>query len=58
MGPITAGALFEAFGRNSPYFWGAALAGCALLLSWRFTRTRAIAIAPHAPPAPRMGPAE
>jgi DHA1 family tetracycline resistance protein-like MFS transporter len=58
LGPIAAGALFEAFGRNSPYFWGAALAGCALLLSWRFTRTRSIAAAPHAPPAPRMGPAE
>jgi MFS family permease len=39
LGPIIAGALFEAFGRNSPFLWGAVLVGGALLLSWRLPRT-------------------
>jgi MFS family permease len=55
LGPITAGALFESFGRHSPYFWGAALVACALILSWRFAQTSSAATAQH---APRMGPAE
>src|SRR5204862_404963 len=59
LGPIIAGALFEAFGRQSPYFWGAALVGFALLLSWGLPRTtRAVAPHPQAEPAPRAGPAE
>src|SRR6195256_4724071 len=60
LGPIIAGALFEAFGRNSPYLWGAALVGCALLVSWRLARPKAIAVTPHgkAEAASRAGPAE
>jgi MFS family permease len=60
LGPIIAGALFEAFGRNSPFFWGAALVGCALLVSWRLARPNAIAVTPHpeADAASRAGPAE
>src|SRR5262249_18612355 len=55
LGPVTAGALFEAFGRHSPYFWGAALVACALILSRRFARTRpATMTAPQASPAARM----
>ena len=60
LGPLIAGALFEAFGRNSPFFWGAALVGCALLVSWRLARPNAIAITPHpeADAASRAGPAQ
>jgi MFS family permease len=58
LGPISAGALFEGFGRHSPYFWGAALVVCAILLSWRFARTSPAAATPQAPPGSRMGPAE
>ena len=60
LGPIIAGALFEAFGRNSPFLWGAALVGCALLVSWRLARPKAIAVTPHskAEAASRAGPAE
>jgi len=39
LGPIIAGTLFEAFGRNSPFLWGAVLVAAALLLSWRLPRT-------------------
>jgi MFS transporter, DHA1 family, tetracycline resistance protein len=39
LGPIIAGALFEAFGRNSPFLWGSVLVAAALLLSWRLPRT-------------------
>jgi cyanate permease len=46
-GPIIAGSLFSAFGRGSPYFWGAALVGCALLIGWRGRRD----VAPAAGPA-------
>jgi DHA1 family tetracycline resistance protein-like MFS transporter len=58
LGPIMAGALFEAFGRNSPFLWGAALVAAALLLSWRLPRTIGTAAAPHPPPGSRIGPAE
>jgi len=51
LGPIIAGALFEGFGRNSPFLWGSALVAGALLLSWRLPR-------PIAAGAPRVGPAE
>jgi len=58
LGPITAGALFESFGRNSPFLWGAALVAAALLLSWRLPRTTAAAPHPQAPRGSRVGPAE
>jgi MFS transporter, DHA1 family, tetracycline resistance protein len=58
LGPIMAGALFEAFGRNSPFLWGAALVAAALLLSWRLPRTTAAAPHPQAPRGSRVGPAE
>jgi uncharacterized protein involved in exopolysaccharide biosynthesis len=58
LGPISAGALFESFGRHSPYFWGAALVACALILSWRFARTPVTAATTAVPPGSRMGPAE
>jgi hypothetical protein len=53
-----AGALFEAFGRNSPFLWGAALVAAALVLSWHLPRTTAAV--PHAQPprGSRVGPAE
>ena len=58
LGPIMAGALFESFGRNSPFLWGAALVAAALLLSWRLPRTTAAAPHPQAPRGSRVGPAE
>src|SRR5207248_5815764 len=64
LGPIIAGALFEAFGRNSPFLWGALLVGGALLLSWRLPRGAAAAVMPQpgqpqvSAEAPRAGPAE
>ena len=64
LGPIIAGALFEAFGRNSPFLWGALLVGGALLLSWRLPRGAAAAVTPQpvqpqaSAEAPRAGPAE
>ena len=53
MGPVIAGALFETFGRNSPFLWGAALVSAALLLSWPLRRMMTAAAS-----APRVGPAE
>jgi MFS family permease len=58
LGPIMAGALFEAFGRNSPFLWGAALVAAALLLSWRLPRMRTAAAALPPPRGSRVGPAE
>jgi MFS family permease len=60
LGPIIAGALFEGFGRNSPFLWGAVLVGAALLLSWRLPRTIAAAVVvPAQPPdGSRTRPAE
>jgi DHA1 family tetracycline resistance protein-like MFS transporter len=60
LGPIIAGALFEAFGRNTPFLWGAALVGGALMLSWRLPRTLAAAVVlPSQPPhSSRARPAE
>jgi DHA1 family tetracycline resistance protein-like MFS transporter len=57
LGPVIAGALFEAFGRNSPFLWGAVLVAGALLLSWPLHRVTLRAAA-HAPPGSRVGPAE
>jgi hypothetical protein len=53
-----AGALFEAFGRNSPFLWGAVLVGAALLLSWRLPRASAAAPQLQPPRGSRVGPAE
>ena len=58
LGPIIAGALFEAFGRNSPFLWGAALVAAALLLSWRLPRASAAAPQLQPPRGSRVGPAE
>jgi MFS transporter, DHA1 family, tetracycline resistance protein len=60
LGPIIAGALFEAFGRNSPFLWGTVLVAGALLLSWRLPRTLAAAVVlPSQPPhSSRARPAE
>jgi DHA1 family tetracycline resistance protein-like MFS transporter len=57
LGPLIAGALFEAFGRNSPFLWGALLVAGALLVGWRLPRTLAGAEAPRAQGSP-VGPAE
>jgi DHA1 family tetracycline resistance protein-like MFS transporter len=56
LGPIIAGSLFGALGRSSPYFWGAALVGVALLIGWRVPRrlTAASGVAPQPP----LGPAQ
>ena len=60
LGPIIAGALFEAFGRNSPFLWGALLAAAALLIGWRLPRgfAGAVTTRPHASPGSPIGPAE
>lgn len=52
LGPIIAGSLFAAFGRSSPYLWGAALVGGALLVGWRLPRGAAAAAQPPLGPAP------
>lgn len=50
VGPIAAGALFSDFGRSSPFLWGGALVGAALLIGWQLPR---LAVAPpHPPPGP------
>ena len=38
LGPLVAGALFTALGRNSPLLWGAVLVAAALLVGWRLPR--------------------
>jgi MFS family permease len=53
LGPIIAGSLFTEFGRGSPYLWGAALVGGALLIGWRLSRNVG-AVAPEPP----LGPAQ
>jgi MFS transporter, DHA1 family, tetracycline resistance protein len=60
LGPIIAGALFEGFGRNSPFLCGAALVAAALLLSWRLPRTIAatVVLPTPAPSGSRARPAE
>ncbi|MGE5268274.1 MAG: MFS transporter [Thiohalocapsa sp.] len=49
LGPLAAGALFTAFGRASPYFWGAALVVAALSIGWRLPRLLAAPAAPAGP---------
>ena len=63
LGPIIAGSLFGAVGRSSPYLWGAALVGVALLIGWRVPRPTTTAATPMAPgrtprPQPPLGPAQ
>src|SRR5580704_2435499 len=60
LGPIIAGALFEAFGHNSPFLWGALSVGGALLVGWRLPRGFAGAVTPgpQASPGSPIGPAE
>ena len=60
LGPIVAGALFEAFGRNIPFLWGALLVGGALVVGWRLPRGFAGAAAsrPQASQGSPIGPAE
>ena len=55
LGPVLAGALFGAFGRNSPFLIGAVLVGGALLVGLRLPRGIA-AVAPH--PETPLGPAQ
>jgi MFS family permease len=59
LGPLAAGVLFEAAGRNSPFLWGAALITGALLVGWRLPRAlAAVAPRPKTPQAePPLGPA-
>jgi MFS transporter, DHA1 family, tetracycline resistance protein len=59
LGPIIAGALFEAFGRNSPFLLGVVLVGGALLVGWRLPRgLAAVAPRPETPVGPPLGPAQ
>jgi MFS transporter, DHA1 family, tetracycline resistance protein len=59
LGPIIAGMLFAAFGRGSPFLWGAALVGFALLIGWRVPRPIAAGATGGAPRSqPPLGPAE
>lgn len=53
LGPIIAGALFAEFGRDSPFLWGAALVGAAVLIGWRLPRGVTAPIAPR--PQPPVG---
>ncbi len=50
LGPLIAGVLFTAFGRNSPFLWGAVLVAGAFLIAWRVPR--GLAVAPQPPPGP------
>ncbi len=57
LGPIIAGSLFAAFGRNTPYLWGAVLVGGALWVGWRLPRhlaPEASALTPR--PQPPLDP--
>ncbi len=54
LGPLAAGALFTELGRASPYFWGAALVGGALLIGWRLPRP--VTVAPQTQPPPGAAP--
>jgi DHA1 family tetracycline resistance protein-like MFS transporter len=59
LGPIIAGLLFAEVGRGSPFLWGAALVGCALLIGWRVPRpTAADATCSARRPQPPLGPAQ
>ncbi|HEV8679631.1 MAG TPA: MFS transporter, partial [Stellaceae bacterium] len=56
LGPLVAGSLFAEFGSSSPYVWGAALVGGALLIGWRLPRPVATTAVARAQPP--VGPAE
>jgi DHA1 family tetracycline resistance protein-like MFS transporter len=56
LGPIIAGLLFAEIGRDSPFLWGAALVGCALMIGWRLARGIAPGVAPR--PQPPLGSPE
>jgi MFS family permease len=62
LGPLIAGSLFGALGRRSPFLFGAALVGGALLIGWRLPRGLAsppLAQSTGAPrPQPPGGPAQ
>jgi MFS family permease len=61
LGPIIAGMLFAEVGRGSPFVWGAALVGCALLVGWRLGRVIGdpVAQGTGSPrPQPPLGPAQ
>ena len=45
LGPIIAGLLFGEVGRASPFLWGAALVGGALVIGWRLARDTASPVA-------------
>ena len=48
IGPIVAGSLFAALGRNSPFFWGALLVALSLFAAARLPRTAADPVSPPA----------
>jgi DHA1 family tetracycline resistance protein-like MFS transporter len=52
LGPLAAGALFSAFGRGSPFLWGAALVAGALAIGWQVPRGVAMTPRPEPPPGP------
>lgn len=51
LGPVIAGSLFAALGRNSPFFWGALLVAISLLVAMRLPRLAAAPPDPVSPPA-------
>jgi MFS family permease len=53
LGPLIAGGLFTALGRNSPFLWGAVLVAGALAIAWQVPRGIALASGPEPP----LGPA-
>jgi MFS transporter, DHA1 family, tetracycline resistance protein len=55
LGPFAAGFCFAAFGRNSPYFLGAAVTGAALLLALNLVRGLMTTRLPEAEPLGREG---
>jgi MFS family permease len=52
LGPLAAGMLFSAFGRGSPFLWGAVLVAGALAIGWQMPREIVLAPRPEPPPGP------
>jgi MFS family permease len=52
LGPAAAGVFFGEFGRNAPYFWGAALVVAALLAALKLIRGGATRVAEPEPAEP------
>jgi DHA1 family tetracycline resistance protein-like MFS transporter len=52
LGPAAAGVFFGEFGRNAPYFWGAALVVAALLAALKLIRAGATRVAEPEPAEP------